>query len=146
MSDLLQFQAIYVKSLVEFSFFEKPRFRKLMKAAQSNSKTPSCNNFSHLPEREATLQRIQILQDFFNRSEEEFWQPLRENPNYIISSWGRVKHLNSYGGKTRYLTPTIRLNKYPYITITCNNKRKGIRLHPFKELLPISKQESNLKL
>lgn len=113
---------------LSFPKFIKPRYTLHMKPRDSRGKTAGCNNFSHLPEREAIIMRAKVLNELFVRSEIETWLPFEENPDYWISSWGRVKHLSSYGGKIRYLTPTIRLNKYPYITISLNGKRKGFSI------------------
>ncbi len=99
-----------------------------MKRRNSECKKPSCNNFNHLPEREATIMRSKVLSELFIRSEIENWLPIKENPAYLISSWGRVQHLRSYGAKPRILCPTIRYNKYVTITISLNNKRKGLSL------------------
>lgn len=59
----------------------------------------------------------------------EFWVELKLNPQYLISNHGRVINLKSYGGKPRFITPSLRNNKYLFVTITWNNKRKTLSLN-----------------
>lgn len=54
----------------------------------------------------------------------EYWKALDENPDYLLSNHGRVKHLNSYRKLPRILTPTLRMNRYPYVSISIGTKRK----------------------
>lgn len=107
-----------------------------MKTRNFEGKKPSCNNFNHLPIREAVLQRQLLMRTLFPQIDAEEWKPLPENRDYLLSNWGRVIHLKSYHGKQKMLTPTIRISKYPSITIsTAQGKRKGISLLKFMELL-----------
>ena len=64
----------------------------------------------------------------------EYWRTLNENPQYLISNHGRVKNLNSYSKKPKIIVPSLRRNKYLYISISIGNKRKTlslIKLHRF---------------
>lgn len=90
-----------------------------------------CNNFNDLGPREAVIKRAELLLKLFPRKQPEVWIPLPVNSSYEISSWGRVRHLKSYGGKPRILLCTIRYNKYPLFTITNQGKRIGISLRKF---------------
>lgn len=58
----------------------------------------------------------------------EYWVEMNENPQYLISNHGRVKNLKSYGGKPRILTPTLRNNKYLFVSIFNNEKRISVSL------------------
>lgn len=82
-----------------------------------------CNNFSNLPMREGLLKRIQYSRIGHNTL--ETWASLPGYDDYMVSSRGSVQHLRSYGGKPRLLIPTLRENKYFYITLSLNGKRKG---------------------
>ena len=92
------------------------------------NKINNCNNFNDLSIREACLQRQKVIIKLFPESGSEEWKPIFLNENFLVSNHGKVKHLFSYGGKPRILYPTIRNNKYPYVTITVSGKRKGIAL------------------
>lgn len=113
---------------LNFPEFLKPRFTLYMKPRDSRGKTPGCNNFSNLPEREAAIFRIIKLREYFPRDSPEIWKELPLNSNYLFSSWGRIIHLKSYKGMKRELVPTIRMDKYPSVTITLAGKRKGFSL------------------
>jgi len=63
-----------------------------------------------------------------HEKQQEFWLPIPGNENYLISSVGRIKSKSSYAGKWRLLVPTVRDNKYLYITLSVNGKRKGFAL------------------
>lgn len=99
-----------------------------MRSRLDNVKNNSCNNFCHLPIREAVVKRLQVMMDLFPRTENEKWYKPFPTNEYLISNWGRIIHLKSYGKKPHYLTPTIRLNKYPYVTFKLQGIRKGIPL------------------
>lgn len=86
-------------------------------------KKRNCNNFRNLPIREGLLMRMYYHQSNFER--EETWIPLPGYDSYLVSSNGRIKHLISFGGKPRMLVPTLRDNKYFYITLTVKGRRKG---------------------
>lgn len=64
----------------------------------------------------------------------EFWVELKLNPQYLISNHGRVKNLKSYGRKPRILVPTLRLNKYLFISISVGEKRKTVSLSKLHQL------------
>jgi hypothetical protein len=84
-----------------------------------------CNNFSQYPPREALLR----LYDCYKYSMEENpeWREIPGFSNYIVSSHGQIKSLKSYGGKPRMLVPTLRFNKYFYVTLLSEEgKRIGV--------------------
>jgi hypothetical protein len=89
----------------------------------SDARKLKCNNFSNLPMREGLLKRIQYSTIGHNTLES--WASLPGYDAYMVSSWGRVKHLRSYGSKPRLLIPTLRENKYFYVTLSLNAERKG---------------------
>jgi hypothetical protein len=63
------------------------------------------------------------------------WKPIPGFPNYLISSSGQIKNMNSYAGKPRLLVQTLRNNKYFYVTLTNQSHRKGF---PLDRLMIIS--------
>lgn len=71
---------------------------------------------------------MEFASSLCDESANETWKPLEDEPLYLISSWGRVKHLKSYGNKSRILCITLKMNKYPYFTISIGNQRKGYSL------------------
>ena len=114
----------------------KPRFLLYMKERDIDKKKTGCNNFNHLPEREAIIQRQLILEELFPKNDSEEWKALPEHPLYLISNWGRILHLSSYCGKPKLIIPTIRFNKYPSFTVSTGcGKRKGITLTKYVKLL-----------
>ncbi len=99
-----------------------------MKHRENNCKKPNCNNFDDHGPRESVIKRAEFQLRLFPRNEPEVWVHLTINPNYEISSWGRVKHLKSYGGKSRILLCTLKSNKHPSFSISNNGKRIGLSL------------------
>lgn len=95
----------------------------------------SCNKLQNFSTREATLGRLKLFREYFPREFPEVWKALPINVEYQISSWGRIIHLKSYRGKKRELVPTMKMEKYPFITITLNGKRKGISLRKLVKLM-----------
>lgn len=88
---------------------------------------PKCNNFGHLPPRKALIEYFKCYS--FSVVKEVEWRPIPGFENYLISSSGQVKNLKSYGGKARILVPTLRFNKYFYVTLTTKDgKRIGIAI------------------
>ena len=73
--------------------------------------------------------RAKLLHALYSRDKTEEWKSLPINSDYSISSWGRCLHKKSYGGKPRLLIPTIKNNKYAYVTVNFQGKRKGISLN-----------------
>ena len=91
-------------------------------------KNSDCNNSEGPTEREIQITRIELIK-YYEKDSQESWLSLDTNPNYLISSNGRLKHLKSYQGKARVLCPSIKFGKYLYYTITNNGKRQGISLN-----------------
>lgn len=104
---------------------------KQSKHRENSHKKPNCNNFNDVGYRESVVKRAQFILSLFPRCEPEKWISLDLNADYEVSSWGRVKHLKSWNGKSRIIQCTIKYNKYPFFTITFENKRKGISLVKF---------------
>jgi hypothetical protein len=97
-------------------------------------KSSSCNNFSHLAPREALIELSKCFSYTFK--DEVKWKQIPNFNNYEISSSGMVRSKKSYKGKTRILVPTLRLNKYCYVTLTNGDgKRVGF---PMDRLMIIS--------
>ena len=105
--------------------------QRLIKTYQKSS----CNKLVAIPPREATISKIIQLREYFPREYPEVWKALPINVEYQISSWGRIIHLKSYRGKKRELVPSMKMEKYPFITITLNGKRKGISLRKLVKLM-----------
>lgn len=84
--------------------------------------TSNCkNNFNNLPSiREAILTRLAYHRFEFENITE--WRAINGLP-YQISDTGSIKSLKR--NKHRLLVPTLSNNKYFYITLTINGKRKG---------------------
>ncbi len=81
-----------------------------------------CNNFGHLPPREALISLYNCYK--YSLVENAEWREIPGFPGYEISSAGQVRNLKSYGGKPRVLIPTLRFNKYFYVTLTSNEKKR----------------------
>ncbi|WP_375274469.1 HNH endonuclease [Methylorubrum thiocyanatum] len=52
----------------------------------------------------------------------ELWRTIPDWPGYEVSSWGKVRRRN------RVLRPAS-VAKYPFITLSCRQKRKSARIH-----------------
>lgn len=86
-----------------------------------------CNNFSHLPPREALISLYNCYK--YSLVENAEWREIPGFPGYEISSAGQVRNRKSYGGKPRTLVPTLRFNKYFYVTLTSQEgKRIGVAI------------------
>lgn len=59
----------------------------------------------------------------------EYWKVFNENPQYLISNHGRVQNLNSYGRRPRILIPTLRMQRYLFVSVTIGTKRKTLSLN-----------------
>lgn len=91
-------------------------------------KQGSCINPGGMTEREIQINRIELIKSY-EIVGPEYWMSLKEHPNYLVSSKGRLKHLKSYKGKSRVLCPSVKYGKYLYYTITTGGKRFGIALN-----------------
>jgi hypothetical protein len=86
-----------------------------------------CNNFGHLPPRQALIEYSKCYS--FSVVKEVEWRSIPGFDNYLISSSGQIKNLKSYGGKPRVLVPTLRFNKYFYVTLkSSSGKRIGVAI------------------
>lgn len=90
-------------------------------------KTGNCSKMENLSPREQLVFKMRAINSLKSNEKEE-WVPLSVNPQYLISSHGRVKNNKSYGHKPRFLTPSLRKNKYLCITITVSCKRRTMSL------------------
>lgn len=85
-----------------------------------------CSNYNVDPR--TYLIKLRAALDRMKSDSPETWIELKENPQYLISNHGRVKNMKSYGAKPRILTPTLRNNKYLFVSIFYNNKRISVSL------------------
>jgi hypothetical protein len=83
-----------------------------------------CNNFNNLPIRESIIARFEY-QRYSSQSTNIEWRKCIDHPDYEISNSGLIRHTKSYGGEKRVLIQTLRFNKYLYVTLSVNGKRKG---------------------
>src|SRR4051812_45202037 len=84
-----------------------------------------CNNFSHLPEREALIARWEFQKYLFKDKEE--WKTIPGFEVYQIGTASKIRHIESYHGKPKTLVQTIRDNRYFYVTLTSPcGKRVGL--------------------
>jgi NUMOD4 motif len=91
-----------------------------------------CSNLKTDPR--TYLIRLRAAIDSMKSDSPECWIELKDNPQYLISNHGRVVNLKSYFGRPRILTPTLRCDKYLFVTLTINQKRKTISLSRLKEI------------
>jgi len=66
----------------------------------------------NLPVRERYLLESCIIEISFNPAEDEIWKPVPGyESDYLVSSFGRVKSLKSWGDKPRILYPSFGENR-----------------------------------
>lgn len=100
-----------------------------------------CNNFGEFQPRQALIYYYDCYKYCIVENAE--WMAIPGFFGYEISSAGQVRNLNSYGGKARILTPTLRFNKYFYVTLKGpDDRRVGI---PVDRLMAITYISSNIK-
>ena len=83
----------------------------------------SVTNFSHLSPREALISMYQYLS--FSLQEVREWKIIPGYPNYEINSAGKIRSNHSYGGRARILSPTLRNNRYFYVSLSAEGNRVG---------------------
>jgi len=92
--------------------------------ATANKKS-NCRKNDSISPRERCVALLEAMSNLKNEGEEK-WKELPGVSNYLVSSWCRLKSLQSFGGKCKLLSPSIKAGKYLYYTITSNGKRKHL--------------------
>lgn len=105
---------------------------KLKKEAQlrmkaTTNKKLNCRKNESISPRERCIALLEAMSIYKNEGDEK-WKELPGVSNYLVSSWCRLKSLQSFGGKCRILSPSIKNGKYLYYTVSINGKRYCISI------------------